>query len=212
MGKRGPAPKGKYEGKSKVLSTRIRPDTRKWLEEAAKKSGRSLSQEIEHRLRWSFDQDELTVQTFGSRRNYAFMRSIALLMEAIWDPDKSDATHWLDDPQAFWQVREATNRLFDMMQPQPPFQPTNPYEMFGGGRRAARELMEDIKAADPAADLDRTSERDRLLARLQEDLGEAAARANVDRSSLETLKRALALALRQEPERDDDNIGEGESE
>jgi hypothetical protein len=53
MGRRGPQPKGEYGGnigRAAVLSTRIQPDTRARLSQAAKANRRSLSQELEHRL------------------------------------------------------------------------------------------------------------------------------------------------------------------
>ena len=57
MAKAGRKPKGEYSGKSAVFSTRIRPDTRDALWQAAKASGRTLSQEVEFRLRRSIDED-----------------------------------------------------------------------------------------------------------------------------------------------------------
>ena len=51
MGKRGRVPKGEYAGKTEVMSFRITPDTKTALRRAAATSGRSLSQEAEHRLR-----------------------------------------------------------------------------------------------------------------------------------------------------------------
>ncbi len=54
MGKRGPLPRGEYGrkiGRTAVLSTRLQPDTRALLVAAKEASGRSLSQELEHRLR-----------------------------------------------------------------------------------------------------------------------------------------------------------------
>jgi hypothetical protein len=49
MGKRGRVPKGEYAGKTEVMSFRITPDTKVALRRAAAASGRSLSQEAEHR-------------------------------------------------------------------------------------------------------------------------------------------------------------------
>src|SRR3954469_10224641 len=110
MGKRGPAPKGDYEGKSQVLSTRIRPDTRAMLVEAAAASGRSLSQEIEHRLRRGFDSEQMIKASFGSRRNYRLMQLVALSTQVAIDPGpdfrNADAeTDWLDDPTSFEMAR-----------------------------------------------------------------------------------------------------------
>jgi len=52
--KTGAKARGPYENKRAVLTTRITGKTRKALENAAAMSGRSLSQEIEHRLERSF--------------------------------------------------------------------------------------------------------------------------------------------------------------
>lgn len=54
MGKRGSVAKGEYQDKSAVLSTRITADLRKMLESSVKKSGLTISREVEHRLRWSY--------------------------------------------------------------------------------------------------------------------------------------------------------------
>jgi hypothetical protein len=106
MGK-GPRPKGEYAGKSSVFSTRIRPDLRKRLETAAKASGRSLSQEVEHRLRRSFVEDDKIADVFGDRRTYRLMR---LMSDAIQlSQEEENDGHWLDDPFRF-RVALATMR------------------------------------------------------------------------------------------------------
>jgi hypothetical protein len=46
----GRKPRGEYQGKTMTLTTRITPATRYAIERAAAKSGRSLSQEVEHGL------------------------------------------------------------------------------------------------------------------------------------------------------------------
>lgn len=110
----GPAPKGAYAGKSMVLSTRITPETRAALVEAKTKSGRSLSQEIEHRLRRSFDHDERVIEIFGSRQNYAVLRLIAAAME-ITNPVRGGS--WRDDPFAYEQMIIAVNTVLAALRP-----------------------------------------------------------------------------------------------
>jgi hypothetical protein len=63
-----------YSPFGRSLVHRIRPDLRKSLERAAKASGRSLSQEVEHRLRRSFVEDDKIADAFGDRRTYRLMR------------------------------------------------------------------------------------------------------------------------------------------
>jgi hypothetical protein len=48
----GRKPRGEFQGKSAVLTTRITPQTRAALERAAAKGNRSLSQVVEHGLCW----------------------------------------------------------------------------------------------------------------------------------------------------------------
>jgi len=96
---KGPRPKGEYVGKSSVFSTRIRPDLRKSLERAAKTSGRSLSQEVEHRLRRSFVEDDKIADAFGDRRTYRLMR---LMSDALQLSQKHENDeNWLDDWSRF---------------------------------------------------------------------------------------------------------------
>ena len=59
----------------KTTSTRITPETRARLEEAAAQSGRSMAQEIELRLEQSFIED------FGSEQTRTLMRALALAKE-----------------------------------------------------------------------------------------------------------------------------------
>jgi hypothetical protein len=57
----GRKPQGEFKGKSATITTRITPELRSGLEREAKRSGRSLSQEIEWRLRHSLT-DQKTVE------------------------------------------------------------------------------------------------------------------------------------------------------
>jgi hypothetical protein len=67
MGARGPKPKGEYEKQTAVFSSRLTPELRAWVSEAASISGRSLSQEIEHRLRFSFAMDPVAERQYVER-------------------------------------------------------------------------------------------------------------------------------------------------
>lgn len=52
--KPGVRPKGEYSAKSRAFTTRVTADLRAALDAAIEISGRSLSQEVEHRLRLTF--------------------------------------------------------------------------------------------------------------------------------------------------------------
>jgi uncharacterized protein (DUF1778 family) len=95
----GRKPKGEFAGKSATITTRIRPDTRDALEEAAQVSGRSLSQEVEFRLRAS-----LQKPSDAKQRNQALGYAISFMAEAI---EKVTGRSWLDDPftgRALWHA------------------------------------------------------------------------------------------------------------
>jgi hypothetical protein len=110
---KGPAPRGEYSGKSDVLSTRIRPDTREHLEGAARVSGRSLSQEIEHRLRRSFVEDEQLAKVFGSRRNFALMRIIASIIETV----EGHRQDWFRSPERYELVERTVGEVLHSLRP-----------------------------------------------------------------------------------------------
>lgn len=143
MARRGPVPRGEYVNKSRVLSTRIKEDTRAALEDAAAESGRSLSQEIEHRLRKSFDDDLRISDRFGSRENYAVIRLLVSLFEKAPNGSKS----WLDDPDNFNHVLASITSVLNALRP--PGAPEEPTEtdLFLADINSAR-LADDMAAAD----------------------------------------------------------------
>lgn len=118
MGKRGPEPKSKHGGKTQVLSTRIMPDIRARLDEAAKESGRPLSEEIARRLRRTFEEDERIADNFGDRQTYMLMQAIALAIR--WQsgfPATRPMVHWLSEPGLFDQAVETINRMLEAIRP-----------------------------------------------------------------------------------------------
>jgi len=116
MAKVGRKPKGPYIDKGSVFSARIRSDTRRDIEKAARKSGRSLAQEIEHRLRRSFEDDRTISRRFGSRETYAVARLIGLAVEIENGPH---SRAWLHETHAFDQTYAAIKALLDQLRPVP---------------------------------------------------------------------------------------------
>jgi len=114
MATTGRKPQGPYADKGSVFSARIRSDTRQAIEDAAHKSGRSLAQEIEHRLRRSFDDDRAISQRFGSRETYAIARLIGLAVEI---ERGSEPGTWLNDVRLFDQTMTAIDALMKQMRP-----------------------------------------------------------------------------------------------
>jgi hypothetical protein len=152
----GRKPKGEYSGKSLVFSTRISPELRGALEKAAKSSGRSLSQEVEHRLRRSFAEDETIVDLFGSRQTYRIMRMMADAIhicqrpgEAVGRPDV--IFDWLTNTAAFHLARQAIISVLDMIEPDG--LPGTDAEMKGAtalGHAVASTIWDEVRTADSA--------------------------------------------------------------
>jgi hypothetical protein len=167
MGKRGPRPRGEYENKTAVFSTRIRPDTRRALEAARIKSGRSLSQELEHRLRQSFHEDKVEITLFGNKQNAAIVRLLGLQIRAVgtnWFDDDPGA--WLRSTQEFDEVRTAMVHALSWFHPDP----QNDRLLFYHSKAA--EILEEIATADPTIPLSKTTPRQHAMVWLKDRLGE----------------------------------------
>ena len=184
MGKRGPVPRGEYGGKisrTAVLSTRLQPDTRARLSAAAKASGRSLSQELEHRLRSTFVQDDNAVDFYGSQSNAAVVKLLGAVIQSTctnwlmktadgWVPDfKKDPAEWLRNPKLFDQVLTAIVHALMWFEPR-------------GGRgdqflfyhSTAERIIDEIRSADPSLPITKRSTRQHAMAMLKDKLGDLA--------------------------------------
>jgi hypothetical protein len=195
MGKRGPKASGGYGDKTGVLSTRITAELRAALQQSAGEHGRTLSSEIEHRLRRSFDSDNL-VENLGGQQLYAMLRTISAVMMMAGTKFVSSATEkrhqnvdWLSDPEAYDQAVKATIRVLEELRPAPPPKRKIPRVPKGKGALAevvhtlehhrgeamANLLLADIGEAEPTQPLPggKLSPAQRLVRRIASDLGPA---------------------------------------
>jgi hypothetical protein len=172
---KGPRPKGEYAGKSSVFSTRIRPDLRKSLERAAKTSGRSLSQEVEHRLRRSFVEDDKIADAFGDRRTFRLMR---LMSDAIHlSLNEENDQNWLDDPFRFRVALAAMRSVIEAVEPNTPSLgevDDAPFEEETNrlGEVIAGELWFGVNQAKDTIELGSGSLADRINSVARSDLGD----------------------------------------
>lgn len=186
MGRRGPQPKGEYGGKigrTAVLSTRLQPDTRRRLVAATEASGRSLSQELEHRLRRTFIEDDKAVEFLGSQSNAAILKLIGAVIQSTctswlvksdegWVPDlNKDPAEWLRDPKLFDGVLTAIVHTLMWFKP-------------GGGRdeqfifyhSTAEQIIDEIRSSDPSLPITKRATRQHAMAMLKDKLGDLARR------------------------------------
>ena len=178
MGKRGPRPKGEYGGKigrTAVFSTRMQVDTRARLAAAAKAGKRSLSQEVEYRLRRTFIEDDTDARNFGSEQTGAVVRllgaTIAAAIAKISARGKG-GHDWLAEPWAFDDVKDAIDHMLLWLRP--------------GGESGMREiklssgtdvtdqLIEEIRTADPSLPITKGSTQQHARAMLKAKLGSLA--------------------------------------
>lgn len=149
---RGRKPKGEYSGKNAVFSTRITDELRQQLKEASKTSGRSLSQEVEYRLRRSFDTDRNITKTFGDIRNYAFFRLLDLIVKETRAADLIHPSFWLDDPFRYQQAVVAITAALEVFRPRlklPKGTEKAHEALYSLGLLAAGAVLNDIRTADP---------------------------------------------------------------
>ncbi len=94
--KRGRKPQGEYSDKKAVLTTRITKELREKLERACKGPDhtRSLSQEVEHRLRMSFSAQRIAEQIFKDQETYGVALLIAETMKRM---EGMTECHWADN-------------------------------------------------------------------------------------------------------------------
>ena len=181
MGKRGPQPKGEYGrkiGRTAVLSTRLQPDTRSRLSEAAKAHGRSVSQELEHRLRRTFTEDDHIVDFYGSQSNAAILKLLGAVIQAAgtnwlvktaegWVPDiHKDPGEWLRDPKLFNEVLTAIIHTLNWFRPR-----GGRDEQFLFYHSTAERIIDEIRSADPSVPITKRSKRQHAMATLKDQLG-----------------------------------------
>jgi hypothetical protein len=88
-------------GKRYPLNMRTTKETRDRIESAARASGRSLVQEVEHRLEQSFQDDDRLTEAFGGELAFKLMRALAGFATVLSGRRNKD---WLRDQGVFDEV------------------------------------------------------------------------------------------------------------
>ncbi len=119
--RRGRPPKGEYADTRAALTARVTTELRAALDRAAGENDRSLSQEIEHRLRSTFaaglpgGSGNVIADTYGGRETYALMLVVAQLAKSVaFLTQKS----WIEDRFAFEVMRTALAEVVAQMAPE----------------------------------------------------------------------------------------------
>jgi hypothetical protein len=117
--KRGRPPKPPAEKKGAHATVRLTAPLYEELAEAARAGNRTISQEIEARLRLSFAQHQKTTDEFGGPTNYWLLRIIAHEIGTVEQLAHAgpEPRRWWEDPYTFRQVKILINTFFDFFKP-----------------------------------------------------------------------------------------------
>lgn len=170
---RGRPPGGEYPEKTAVMNFRTRPDTKRLLIEAARRSGRTLSQETEHQLRRA-------LLGMGTGPTHAILTAVGSAIDGLIRMHHPVPERWTEDPVLFDQIVRAFTAAIEMFRPVGPIPQLVPHEQMEfdrlKGRAALLELLAQVEAADLSAPLAKRSARERGLAILKQDLDELTTR------------------------------------
>jgi hypothetical protein len=114
-GKRTGSGRKPVHGKRKVanFSTRITPELREALEREAKRSGHSLSQEVERRLTDSLQAPKRDKETWGEDRNLGLALLVNRTAQIIED---HTGESWMWNDYTFRALRAAVEELFRILE------------------------------------------------------------------------------------------------
>jgi hypothetical protein len=187
--RRGRPPHGDYPEKSAVINFRIRPDTKQALQDAARASGRTLSQECEHQLRRGLIE-------MGAGPTHAILRIIGRAIDKLVNL-KAPNAKWMDDAYLYQQAENALIATLRLFRPEgaPPKESLD----FGGtqqGALLAREEFRDVQLADSSIPFAKQSTRQRVLHTEKADLGALADRPQIYGRTAEQTRQEETLGRR----------------
>jgi hypothetical protein len=142
---------------------------------------RSLSQELEHRIRRTFIEDDKAIEFYGSESNAAILKLIGAVIQSTctswfvqtadgWVPDlKKEHEEWLRDPKLFDQVLTAVVHALIWFEPH-----GHRDEHFISYNSTAERIINEIRSADPSLPITKRSTRQHAMAMLKDKLGDLA--------------------------------------
>jgi hypothetical protein len=158
MADRGRHRKDEATRKSAPLGVRVSPILKQQLEDAAKESGRSLSQEIETRLRLSLGEQQRRVDEFGGSFNYSLfhticdrIRSMELSVDGKIEGEPS--SRWWKNRYTFDECVDFISALIAMYRPKQRKVVPQHLKGYPLGKRTAVIAMANLKMAIDGFDL-----------------------------------------------------------
>ncbi len=115
MARRGRPPRGEHRDVRERVSVRMTTELKGWLEAEARESDRSLTQEVESRLRESFARDDSMRREFAEDRETLGL--LRLIGQAVNMVQAETGQTWIKDRYTFDQVRRAVPAVLDSFKP-----------------------------------------------------------------------------------------------
>lgn len=143
-----------------MVGTRLSPEMKQKLDDAAARSGRSQAQEVEFRLEHSFERDDLVPLVLGVHFGRDLSALVYLLAKVMSHAGftaiarRRIVANWWDDPYAFAEACRWANAVLDAARPEgTPIEPEplgDLVKRLKGPPEVVKELME---AAEKDIDL-----------------------------------------------------------
>jgi hypothetical protein len=142
--------------------------------QAAKTNNRSVSQELEHRLRRTFIDDDKSIEWYGSEQTAAVVKLIGATIQsaAVRASSKGKGYNWLTQQWLFDDVMSAIEHTLLWFRPGGD-SGRRRITLSSGTDRADR-LINEIRSADPSIPITEGSKRQHAMAMLKDKLGDLA--------------------------------------
>jgi hypothetical protein len=152
----GRKPQGEFSSKSAQLATRVTLETRRGLDAAAKKSGRSLSQEVERRLRDSLKSSAKAARDQPTAALAYLVTRLAELINAI------SKRPWNSNRWCLETLKFAVTQLLDQVPAHESDRPAHldAFTPENLGTALGLQVFHNVERADPDDDISATWPRD----------------------------------------------------
>jgi hypothetical protein len=180
----------KYATKTTVINFRIQPSTKAALQEAARRSGRTVSAECEHQLRRA-------LSDMGTGPTYALMALIGRAIDGVVGL-KSSTVKWWNDPRQFDEAVRLAMAAFELLRPPPRAGAEPPDSVEPLSERsiqfAAEASVREVQTVNAAVPFEQQTLDQRWLALLRQDLGPLVDRVNIWSTSAQEARRHSHLS------------------
>jgi hypothetical protein len=146
--RKGRPTKDPVPGQKMSLGLKVTAEVKWRLDRAARKSGRTQSQEAEMRIERSFDREALLSEVLSlayGRETAGLLIMLGETMKAVVDRTSRAYGHWLVDGSAYFEVEQAVIRLLNAARPSEVSQQPTPQNVGLYGPNVAEEMIRTLR-------------------------------------------------------------------